>query len=292
MNQTFFYTFYLDSIYSVIALSLIDVHNELFRAQFRKEFDVKYLRDKQQDTFKDMTNADNPLVSLMKLDKKQKNSKSDLVRDLIELVCEKIKMTREELLDDTFEKPKRPTLIYCILFDQSFVTLPVHVKTIEQLSVIWKKWEIEGFLVTEINTWNNLARPEQETVCRIWNIVAKYLKNSIQFQQLVDQAKAKIGMINEMIENAGLCIKELCQDTWDKDVYFNHLRELQERLNNTTVNAAIISPKITELGPFVDRIKLFIPFPDWQEYLKRNLKPQTGKLRSFHSLISLKLVYC
>lgn len=237
---------------------------------------------------KDITNADNPLVVLMKLSKTQKNSKSVLVRDLIKLVCEKIKMTRKELMDDTFEKPKRPTLIYCILFDEAFVTQPVRVTTIEQLSGIWKKWETDGFLVHEISMWNNLARAEQETVCRIWNTVTSHLKSSIEFDRLIEQAKVKIGMIKEMIENVNVCIKELCQNASDRDICRNQLEELEQQLNNLAVNMAIVTPAIEELGIIAGPIKLFISSPHWREYIEIRLQSQAGMLRSFPRLISTK----
>ena len=267
-NRTFSYTFCLDSIYSVIVDGLFHVQNEQFRVQFRKIFDEKCLSGKQQDTFKDMINVDNPLIQLLLLDKNQDHIKSVLVRNLIELICEKIEMTKEELLNDTFYQPSRSTLTYHGLFDESLITLPIHQKIIEQLSSLRKKWDEEGFLVDDINIWSTLKENDKQIACQIWNLVSKQLQNPTNLQQLINEAIAKIEVINKTLENVTTCIQDFCQDASDQRDYLTHLQQLQEQLNQTTTNSAKISPKIAALKPFADRIKSLTSSTIWQEYLE------------------------
>lgn len=266
-NRTSSYTFSLDSIYQIIVDGLFHVQNEQFRIQFRKIFDEKCLSGKQQDTFKDMINGDNPLIQLVLIDKKQDHIKSVLVRNLIELICEKIEMTKEELLNETFYEPSNFTFTYLSLFDESLITLPIHMKIIEQLSPVRKKWE-EGFLVTEINKWSTLKENEKQIAFQIWNLVGKYLEKSTHLQQLINEAKAKIKVINKTLENVTKCIQDFCQDASDQRDYLIHLQQLQEQINQTTINSAEISSKVAVLKPFADRIRSLTSSAVWQEYLE------------------------
>ena len=260
--------FLFDKIYSVIDNGLFHVQNERFRVQFQKTFDSTYLSDKKQNMFKVMTDTNNPLVALIELDRKQTERKSVLVRDLIELICKKITITTKELLKDTFEQPTRSTITYCILFDKSLTTLPIHEKLLDQLHSIWDKWGKDGFLVTEINTWSTLEESDKQIVCQIWNFVAKYLTKSTDLQQLIDQAKRKIEEINKTMENVSLCIKHFCHDAIDQKDYLTNLQDIEKQVNEATTNTATISPKLEELKPFADRIRSLTISSVWQEYLR------------------------
>lgn len=276
----FFHSFLLEEIYSVIDNGLFHVQNEQFRAQFRKTFDSSYLSDKKQNISKVMTDTNNPLVALIELDRKQRDRKSALVRDLIELICEKITITTKELLEDTFKQPTRSTITYCILFDDSLTTLPIHKKLLDQLRSIWERWEQEGFLVAEINTWSTLEESDKQLVRQIWNCVAQYLKKSTDLQQLIDQAKSRIEEINKTIENVSLCIKHFCHDAIDQNDYLTYLRDIEKQLNEATTNTAKVSPKLEELKPFADRIRSLTMSTIWQEYLR-------SKLPYFQDLVNL-----
>ena len=195
----------------VIDDGLFLVKNEQFRLEFGKLFDSKYQIEKQKDMFKNMNRSDNPLLELIDLYHRRHPDQSILVCDLIQLICEKIEITKEELLNDTFYQPARSTLTYYILFDQSLKTLPIYRTTIAQLSLIRETWEKEGFLVSQINTWDTLRGSDKQIACEIWNFVGQYSNKSIQFQQLIDEEKVKIEEINKTIENITLCSRDFCQ---------------------------------------------------------------------------------
>ncbi len=265
---------YLDSIFVVLDDGLFHVENKLFRVQFRKRFDLKYLIDKQQDIFKDIDNEDNPLLKLIELDQR-KTIKSILVRDLIELISEKIEMTKYNLIQDTFYQPNKSTLTYRVLFDQSFVTLQIYIKIIEQLFLKWDEWEAEGFHVMEINSWSALNPNQQQVACQIWNLIGENLGKTMRFEQLIDEAKRKIEDITKTIENVTLCINNYCQDTCDRNYYLTHLQNLRNQLNRTTISYAKISKEIELLKPSADRLQPVFSSCVWQTYFKQNVESKS-----------------
>ncbi len=227
--------------------------------------------DKQQDIFKDIYNEDNPLWKLIELDRRE-NIKSLLVRDLIGLICEKIQMTKDDLMQDTFYQPTESTLTYWILFDQSFAILPIHITIIKQLILTWQEWEKEGFQIVEIQKWNELKDNQQRIVCQIWNLVGENLEKEIRFQQLINDANRKIQDIIKTKKNVRLCIDNYCQDASDKNRYISHLQDLQNQLDRGTVYSAEVPRDIEVLKTLANLLEPVISSRVWQEYLKQNLE--------------------
>ena len=258
-------------IFYVIAEGLLLVQNALFRERFREKFNLQYLTDENQDALKNITNINNPLYQLIQLDQRE-NSRSLLVRDLIELICDQIEMTRDELMQDTFYQPSKSTLTYLILFDQLFITLPIHMKMIQDLISIWKKWQSDGFQVTQINSWNRLDTEQRRIAGQIWNGIGTNLGQNIPFEELIEEAKRRIEDIIKTKENVTSCINIYCQDARDTEDYRKHLQDLQNQLDQATVYSAKISEQILALKPFADRLQPVISSRLWQKYLKDDLK--------------------
>ena len=255
----------------VIDDGLFLVKNEQFRLEFGKLFDSKYQIEKQQDMFKDINRSGNPLLKLIDLYHRRHPDQSILVCDLIQLICEKIEITKEELLNDTLYQPARSTLTYPILFDQSLKTLPIYKTTISQLESIWKTWDEEGFLVRQIDEWSALEKNEKQLVGEIWKLVGQCSKRPIELQQLLNEAKAKIEEIRETIGNVSLCIENFCQDAYDQKDYSTHIREAQEEINQATTISVSIPTKIVALKPFADRIISLTSSAVWQQYVESKL---------------------
>ena len=274
------------SIFSVIGNGLFPVENTMFRKRFREIFNTKCLAGKPKDTFKDMINKDNPMVQLIELDSRS-HIKSVLVRDLIQLVCEKIEIIREELLSEAFYTPTRYTLTYRSLFDESLISLPIHEKMIGQLRPILLEWQKQGFAVAQINLWNTLQDSDKQVACQIWNAVGIYLTNFIGFENLIEQAKRRIEEIKKTMENVTLCIQHFCSNASDKNAYLTHLQQLQKQIDEATTDSAKMSSEIEVLKPFTDPISSVIRSTIWQEYLKNNLESGSKLLTSF-SLILVK----
>ena len=258
----------------MITDALFHVQDEQFRCQFGEVFAQKCLCNTQQDDFKNMDNLKNPLVALINLDS-QSHFKSALVRDLMKLICERIDMTKEELLHDTFYDPRKLTLTYMSLFHESLTTLPIHRKIIHQLSRIWEEWEREGFLVSQIDIWGTLDDNRKEIIVQIWDLIQKHLKKTIKFQDLIGKANAKVEDIKKTIENVTLCIRNFCQNAADNDDYLAHLQKLQQQFDQSTTNSAHISSEIEPLKSFADKIAALSSSGVWQEYLKDKLKTQS-----------------
>ena len=234
-----------------------------------------------------MINENNPLNPLIKLYEDKHTSL--LVHDLIDLICEKIQITEEELISDTFHQQAKSKLVYKVLLDIPLLKSPLHKKMMERCSSIWEKWERDGFYVAVINKWNSLSVPHKHIACQIWDTVQKNLGKTVQFEQLIDKHKRNIDEINKTVENVTLCIRDYCQDAYDQNHYSTHLRTWQNEFAQATTCTIPMSTEIQELKQFADRLGP-IPSTIWQDFLKKNLQPESMLFGSFRlTLISNNL---
>jgi hypothetical protein len=253
------------------------VQNELFRTRFREKFDRKY----SSDLYKQINNPDNPLYQLIQIDKKR-NVKSLLVLDLTELICQKIEILKDQLLNETFIQPTRTTFTYTILKEKLFQNLSIRKKILEHLTFLWEEWEKEGFQIGQINHWNNQLNKEQRQIaCQIWNLIGENLKKPIQLERIIEEARRKVQDIIKTIENATLCINNYCQDTYDRNDYLTHLQDLRNQLDRATTDSAKVSQNIQLLKSFADRLEPVSSSRTWQKYLKENIELKSKILYFF-----------
>jgi hypothetical protein len=250
------------------------VKNELFRTQFRDKFNQKYLRHQKTDLFKEINNPENPLYQLIQIDKKG-NIKSLLVLDLTELICQKIEIITDELLDETFLHPTRTTFTYVVLKEKFFENLPIRKEIIQHLIYMWEKWEQEGFRFGQVNSWNELKDEQRQIAHQIWNLIGESLGRPIQLGRLSDEAKEKVEDIIKTVGNVASCINNYCQDACDRNDYLTHLQDLRKQLNQATVDSAKISQEIELLKSFTDRLEPVIPSCVWQKYFKQNVEAKS-----------------
>jgi hypothetical protein len=258
----------------VIEEGLLLVKNELFRTRFRDRFDWEYLHDQKSDLFKEINNPVNPLYQLIQIDKKG-NINSLLLLDLTELICHKIEIIKNELLEDTFRHPTQTTFIYAVLKEKFFENLSIRKEIIQHLTSLWEEWEQEGFQISQINSWNELKDEQRQIACQIWNLIGESLGKPIQLEQLINEAKEKIKDIVKTIENVASCINNYCQDACDRNHYLTHLQDIRDQLNQATIYSAKISQEIELLKPFADRLEPVIPSCVWQKYLKQNVEAKS-----------------
>ena len=254
-------------------------------------FDLKYLAGKQPAMFKDMNRISNPLATLIQLDFENLN-RSVLVRDLIQLISEKIELTQEELINDTFSRPTKSTLIYLSLFHQSLLTLPIHMKIMEKLSSIWTDWERDGFAMFQIKTWNRLTEEQQQIACEIWNLVGQHLQKPSAFEQLIDRATGRLEEIDKTIEDVRVCVETYCQDASNLEFYITLLQDLRRQFDQQMIYSQKISHEIEAIRISADRLRPIISSVIFRKYLEHNLELK-GKLPcSILDDINRKNMFC
>ncbi len=260
--------------------SLLDVKNAFFHRQFQKHFKEIYSNCEQQKLFKEITNNKNPLCKLINLDKKAQYQ-SMLVHDLIQAVCDEIEVTKDELMDDIFNKPTKLTFTYTVLFEDSFNNVRIRMKIIKQLTSIWEDWEKNSCKVAETQTWNRLKDKQRQIVCDIWTRTEQIAEKIICFEQFINEANRKVQTIIKIKKNIALCINYYCQDACDKNYYFNLLQKLDEEGYQKKVEDIQLPKELSKLKPFADHLTAAIESHAWRNFLEENKKRIKCKLNHF-----------
>lgn len=246
---------------------------------------MKYLAGKQPTLFKDMNRIHNPLVTFMQLNFENSN-KSVLVRDLIQLISDKIEFTQEELINDTFSRPFKSTLIYFSLFHPSLAVLPIHMKIMEKLSSIWSDWKRDGFTLVQIARWNRLTEEQQHIACEIWNFVRQ---NRNTLEQMIDRATGRLREIDKSIEEIRVCVETFCQDASDLESYSTLLQDLRSQFDQQMVYSEKIPPEIDAIRTSADRLRPIISSIIFQKHLDHNLEFR-GKHLLFSTISSYSFI--
>ena len=239
--------------------------------QFTARFANNYASPQQQNLFQELENDNGLFSKLIELDEKE-SAQSMIVRDLIKAMFEKINIKRENLIHDAFNEPTKLTFTYRILFTESLKTLPLHIKTIEQLIILWKEWENDGFYSAEIKTWNELSNEQRQVACQIWNTIGEKTRETIRFEQLIDKTKQRKEQLIKIIESIRLCMNSYCQGASDQIVYQKLLEDIETQLEEKKVLSISIPEKIEEIQPFAERLNSVFSSHVWQNYHQSNIK--------------------
>jgi hypothetical protein len=254
----------------VIAEGLINVRDESFLGQFKKQFEVIYL-NVSQDKLKQLSNHDNPLYYLINIDK-QVQGKSQLVSDLIQLTANKIQFNTNEILRDTFERPARTTCIYAILFEDCFKSSTLRQMIIDQLLTLWNSWEEKGFRANQIVGWKRFSPEERQIVHRIWNYVGEKAKKQYQIDALIDKQRREMDEKIQVKERITKCLDLYCQNACDKQFYIDLLSDMEVQLTSGIVRAIKIPNEIEILLPLADRLNPLEKLHAWKSFLAEKRK--------------------
>jgi len=254
----------LENLYSVIVDGLRDVQNENFRIRFKSKFSEKYFKDKQIDLFKEIRNSDSIFHQIVDFNTRIYGS-SLLVHDLIEVICQQIEMNPDELKQDMFYNPTKTSLTYVILFENPFIILPIHRQIIEKLLLIIIEWEKDGFFYEDVICWNELNVEQRDIACQIWNSV-----NRNNLRELMKNENQISEKIISIIDNVTVCLMNYCTNTRDKDVYFTHIQNIQQQLNEVKLKSIKIPSPISEILVTAQRLNPIYKSFNWQKFLNEN----------------------
>ena len=137
--------------------------------------------NKRAKLFKTITDNNNPLSKLIEINHKTKYQ-SKLVHSLIQTVCNQIELTKDDLLDAILIEPTRETFVYTILFDDSFIDIPIRNELLRQLIGMWEEWEKRDCQVAETQAWSRLKNEQRQVVYDIWKRTGEMTKIEISFK--------------------------------------------------------------------------------------------------------------
>ncbi len=263
----------------MIAEGLINVQNESFVDQFKKQFSITYLNI-SQDKLKNLSNQENPLYYLINMNRKIQG-KSLLVTDLIQLTANKIQFNTNEILRDTFEKPSSTTCIYVILFEDCFKSSKLRQMIMDQLIALWNSWEEKGFRANQIVGWKKFSPEERQIVHRIWNYVGEKAKKQYQIDALIDKQRCEMDEKIQIKERITKCLDIYCQNAYDKELYIKLLSDMEIQLTSGIVRAIQIPKEIELLLPLADRLNPLERLNAWKSFLADQRKCK----KSFSNLI-------
>ena len=241
-------------------------------------FDQKYIGD-EHNLFEAITNQKYSLYKLIELNKK-KNNDSKLVRDLIQLICNKIEVKKSQLMNDTFHTPATTNSTYVVLFEDSFKALPIYQKVIEQLIFVWEEWENDGFQAADIRIWSELREKQRRIVSKIWNTIAEKAQKTISFEKLIDEATKNTREIFKVKDDVTFCINTYCQDACDKSLCFSHLQDIENQLRRRKVPSIKIPNMIEILKPLADRLHRIWKSHAWQKFFEEHKSKPESKFIS------------
>ncbi|CAF3343766.1 unnamed protein product [Rotaria socialis] len=258
------------SIYRIIYEALINLRNPLFLDRFKSEFASKYLNI-PQDRLKQLSSRENPLYHLIAMDK-QCHSQSQLVSSLIQLAANKIQITIDEILRDTFERPVRTSCIYAVLFEDCFKNLTLRQIVIDQLLALWNAWEEEGFRANQLLAWKKFSQEERLIVQRIWNFIGEKAEKQSRIDELIDKHRRDMEQKIQIKEKITKCLEIYCRNACDKQLYLDVLSEMETKLKSDIVRSIMIPDEIKLLMPLVDRFAALEKLNAWRTFLEENRK--------------------
>lgn len=247
---------------------MINVHNELFLDEFKKQFALNYLNI-SQDRLKQLSNHENPLYHFINIDK-QIHGASQLINELIHLTSNKIQINNDEILRDTFEKPTRTTCVYAILFEDCFKTSTLRQTIVDQLLAIWSSWEERGFRANQITGWKNFSPDERQIVHRIWEYVGEKAKKQYQIDTLIAKQQREMDEKIVIKEKFTKCLEIYCRNACDKEKYLECLSEIDTQLKSGIVHSITIPKSIEILLPRADRLNPLEKLHVWKTFLAEN----------------------
>ncbi|UJR36511.1 hypothetical protein I4U23_029232 [Adineta vaga] len=264
------------SIYQIISEALINVHNENFLVQFKKQYISSQLC-LSFEKLKQLHNHQNPLYHLIRL-YTQVQDRSLLVNDLIHLVTDQIQFSVNEILRDTFERPNSTTCIYAILFEDCFKSTKLRQILIDQLLALWNSWEEEGFRANQLQGWKKFTNEERQIIQRIWNYVGEKAEKQYQIDSLIDKQRQEMEEKIQIKEKIIKCLEIYCQYASDKQIYFGLFEEIETQLKCGIIRSIKIPDEIQALVPLADRLNPLEKLYVWQSFLIKHKK--NGQFRS------------
>lgn len=198
-----------------------------------------------------LNNPTNPLFQLIEIAKQNRQNK--LVQKLIASAASLFEIKDKELINDTFYNPSKDTVIYAILFDESFDSLPIHTVIINRLSQQWKKWENERILANDIRTWKSFPGRQKALIDEIWSLVAKETHKQTQLDLVFNKSQNALKDLLELNDKVIACLNAYCQKAIDKNKYDDIIRNWHESFESENIYSIVPSPDLLKIVSFAEK---------------------------------------
>ncbi|CAF2638357.1 unnamed protein product [Rotaria sp. Silwood2] len=265
----------LDSISDAIINVGSNIKNKIFIQEFERKFKEEYFLPYEYQ-IKTMQTINNPLIILIEL--YQRKEASHLVTRLLEICCDAINITHDELLQHTLERPSNNTLTYIILCENCFIKIPIRLNILDQLTKFWNIWEQKGLQARQIRCWQIFTFNQRYYFNEIWNIVEKFAKKKYSVNRLFDTQYQEMLRIIKLKENIVNCLNAYCSEDSDKANYLKLLQSMQLQIDDGAVHGIVVEPELKKLQPLAIRLSHVSKSNAWMHYYTKQLENKSSLL--------------
>ncbi|CAF3953065.1 unnamed protein product [Rotaria sp. Silwood2] len=252
-----------------------NIKNKIFIQEFERKFKEEYFLPYEYQ-IKTMQTINNPLIILIEL--YQRKEASHLVTRLLEICCDAINITHDELLQHTLERPSNNTLTYIILCENCFIKIPIRLNILDQLTKFWNIWEQKGLQARQIRCWQIFTFNQRYYFNEIWNIVEKFAKKKYSVNRLFDTQYQEMLRIIKLKENIVNCLNAYCSEDSDKANYLKLLQSMQLQIDDGAVHGIVVEPELKKLQPLAIRLSHVSKSNAWMHYYTKQLENKSSLL--------------
>ncbi|CAF3233901.1 unnamed protein product [Rotaria sp. Silwood2] len=252
-----------------------NIKNKIFIQEFERKFKEEYFLPYEYQ-IKTMQTINNPLIILIEL--YQRKEASHLVTRLLEICCDAINITHDELLQHTLERPSNNTLTYIILCENCFIKIPIRLNILDQLTKFWNIWEQKGLQARQIRCWQIFTFNQRYYFNEIWNIVEKFAKKKYSVNRLFDTQYQEMLRIIKLKENIVNCLNAYCSEDSDKTNYLKLLQSMQLQIDDGAVHGIVVEPELKKLEPLAIRLSHVSKSNAWMHYYTKQLENKSSLL--------------
>ncbi|CAF4535337.1 unnamed protein product [Rotaria sp. Silwood2] len=240
------------SIIEKIENSVLLVQSQKFLNEFKFKYQTNVVKA-YPNNLKELTNSNNPLSILIKIDQETKYQNAFL-RELIQMAFKDIKIQDDEILQDTFYQPNETTFTYTVLFNPSFKTTPIRQYIVDKLLAQSLYWEDTGLRADEVWTWTKYSKAQRAVADKVWEHIGVVSTKKLEIDKLINTENDKMQEKLKITNMIPSCLDIYCSNATDKQYYKDLLHDITNSFTDKIVRAVVIPEEIEKFVPIAKRL--------------------------------------
>jgi hypothetical protein len=235
---------------------------------YEKKF-VENLLINNGNKLKSMEDQNNPLYQLLKICKKI-DSNNHLLSNLIAACAKLIQLNNEEIRCDTFIRPTKKTFTYTVLFDKDLNDFKLFMGTINELNVLWNRWEHSGLTLSDLMIWRGHSSEERIIFDEIWNRVRQHFNKRQSIETVFQEAERKFIEKELLIEAMRITLNLYCDKASDRSSAIKSLQYMSEELKDKPIRSVQTPGDLQMIEAIALKLNPFFKSKVWVSYYNRN----------------------